>query len=103
MPWSIVIEDSEGKEELALDMAFKFETLLDALEDRNDKFLDQFRLLRYLDPYGSTKFNTIQMDDLMADLKLLQTHEEEPQIEKIIELCRKYQVEPHTFMTFVGD
>ena len=35
----------------------------------DSKKLNEFKLLKYLDPYGDTTFNRIQMDDLIEDLR----------------------------------
>lgn len=82
------------------DAAGDFERLI-PYEDRS------FRLLCYVNPYGDTVFNTVQMEDLLGDLERLAALNPKP-IEKrgldrlrvISERCRS---EPHEYVWFVGD
>lgn len=65
--------------------------------------LDNFKLLRYLDAYGDTVFNRLQMDDLIQDLRDLRKIESNPLVDEILllaELCKK---KVHTYLVFYGD
>lgn len=82
------------------DAAGGFERLL-PYEDRS------FRLLCYVNPYGDTVFNTVQMADLLMDLERLAALDPKPietrgldRLRVIAERCRR---EPHAYVWFIGD
>lgn len=64
---------------------------------------NSFKLLSYLDPYGDTIFNNLQMKDLIEDLQLLKQLENNPLIEEIIFLAKRCKIEHHTYLVFYGD
>ena len=76
--------------------------------DRLIPFEDQsFRLLRYVNPHGDTVFNTLQMQDLLADLDQVDEREAQAierrglaRLRVIAERCRD---EPHLYVWFIGD
>lgn len=98
MAWTIILED-ENKEQLH---AVSEELDFDALKNESKKQL--FKLLKYLDPYGDTTFNTTQIDDLLDDLNVLISQDgDKDLIDEIIALATKCKNEPHTYLTFYGD
>lgn len=75
--------------------------LTDLLFDQLDK--DSFKLIKYLDKYGDTVFNHLQIADLVSDLEKIQQIKYNSKITLIIELARKCEQEQHTSLTFYGD
>jgi hypothetical protein len=74
-----------------------------------DRLLSDVRgLLRYVDPYGDTVFNRIQMPDLISDVDMLGRREDVKPIESrglarlriMAERCRET---PHLYVWFIGD
>ncbi len=65
------------------------------------------RTLRYVDWYGDTVFNRVQMDDVIEELQVLlskaQSHDERELLGQILELARKCKNEPHLYLKFYGD
>jgi len=64
-------------------------------------------LLKYVDPYGDTVFNKLQMLDLLADIDVLRGDDLQPAEERglarlqgIAERCRD---EVHLYVWFLGD
>ena len=89
--------------------------LAPAVEDRTNSFAkllpseddNSFHLIRYVDRYGNTLFNGIQMNDLRLDLALLErraTNAADRQIIAAIkELTQRCEEEPHRYLKFIGD
>ena len=76
---------------------------LDYEEFENMRF-DTFKLIRYIDFYGDTVFNNLQMDDLISDFKLLKSFSKQYEvINEIIELAIECKGSVHTYLKFVGD
>jgi hypothetical protein len=67
----------------------------------------RFTCLRFVDPYGDTVFNRLQVGPLLEDLHLIrdssEMHQYEAAIRKIEELIERCQKEPHLYIRFVGD
>lgn len=93
MGWSIILEDENHGAISAIEVELE-----DLLSDQLD--LNQYRLLKYLDPYGNTTFNHLQINDLILDLKKIGPNEK---ISMIIELANKCRNNLHTYLTFYGD
>jgi hypothetical protein len=94
MAWTIVLEN-ENKT-LISSLSSEFDTGL-----RND--LSGFKLFCYLDAYGDTIFNRLQMDDLIKDLKSLKLSETNPLLDEIQLLAERCKNEEHTYLVFYGD
>ena len=93
-----VILESETKTEVSSPLvAFLFDF------DLYSPVIKKSKLIKYLDPYGDTTFNSLQMNDLISDLKKLNEINNDGIIEKIIDLAFKCKIEPHTYLTFYGD
>ena len=63
MGWTVILEDARKEVISSLDREFHI-----ALRDN----LKDYKLLCYLDPYGDTFFNRLQIDDLIEDLRHLE-------------------------------
>ena len=71
-------------------------------------FGDQsFPLLQYIDPYGNTVFNGLQMPEVRKELDLLidkaPSDEQRATLRRIHELAVSCQKQPHMFLRFRGD
>jgi hypothetical protein len=64
-----------------------------------------FRLLGYIDPYGDTIFNQIQMHDLLADIDRLapSTAIAERGIARLRRLAETCRDGVHLYLCFIGD
>ena len=98
MGWTVIKEDSEGKSENTLTGEFR-------LSNTEILYNGTFRVLKYLDSYDDTTFNSQMMLDLVRDLEELKTllPTDKKQIDKVIELATSCLEEPHTFLKFYGD
>jgi len=74
------------------------------LPNRSDP---SYYCLKYVDPYGDTLFNQLQIPMVCADLDLLEkvsSNEETLRlIKKLKSLCEKCLSEPHLYLKFIGD
>ena len=66
-----------------------------------------FTLLRYIDRYGDTVFNTLQMPDLLADLDRLALMELTPVerrgLDRLRVMAERCRAEAHLYLWFIGD
>mgnify|MGYP003525289577 CR=1 FL=1 len=64
-------------------------------------------LAKYIDPYADTVFNSLQIPDLLSDLRALaQCAKSEAQRSKLLEvmeLARSCDSDPHLYLKFYGD
>jgi hypothetical protein len=62
---------------------------------------------KYIDLYGNTVFNRLQMDDFIEEMKIIQDKSENLQttdiIDNIIKLANKSKSKPHLYLKFYGD
>jgi hypothetical protein len=94
MAWTIILEDENKVPISSLSDEFDVELSGDA---------GNFRLLCYLDAYGDTFFNRLQMDDLIKDLQSLNLIEINPLLDEIQALAERCKKEEHTYLAFYGD
>ncbi len=103
MGLTIQLQDESGTAiaEAIQDPANSFAKLLPQEDDKS------FHLIRYIDRYGNTVFNGIQMKDLLTDLTVLEgraTNLPDRQIVAAIrDLAGKCEEEPHRYLKFIGD
>ncbi len=66
-----------------------------------------FYCLRFIDPYGDTVFNQLQIESLLAELKrvreTVQNQEQRALLVQIESLANRCKVEPHLYLKFYGD
>ena len=98
MGLTIVLEDENGGAIQTLPKELQYD------EFENVK-LDDFILLKYIDFYGDTTFNTLQLDDLIGDFERLKpmNPSQSEIIQQIIDHAKKCQDEVHTYIKFYGD
>jgi hypothetical protein len=84
----------------SFDAAGDFDGLLGRVDD-------SYRLLKYVDPYGDTIFNNMQMPDLLSDIERLSQMGVAPverrglsRLRALAELCREGV---HLYVWFIGD
>jgi hypothetical protein len=98
MGWTVIIEDENGNAKKTMPGEF----ILSEEEVLNN---DNFKLLKYLDPYGDTTFNAFMFEDLINDFielkKLLPI--DKKQIDTVIEYARECNEDVHTYLKFYGD
>ncbi len=67
----------------------------------------RYTCLRFVDPYGDTTFNCIQVPYLEADLQLLSSEcdapEQKAELQQILSLVAASRAEPHLYIKFIGD
>ena len=98
MKWTVILENERRESLESLSDEFSFESI------HSETIQNSFILLKYLDPYGDTFFNSLQMQDLIFDLqKLKDLEKENPLIKDIIILAERCKVQPHTYLSFYGD
>jgi len=63
--------------------------------------------LQFIDPYGDTTFNQLQIPKLLEELEALRpnchTKEEREELESIMRFIGKAKGQIHTYMKFYGD
>lgn len=58
MSWCVRLQDERGKPVITEDAELDFAIIPPG---------EEFKVLRYIDPYGDTYFNQVQMKDFLAD------------------------------------
>ena len=94
MGWTVILEDARKEVIASLDREFHIDL-------RNN--LKDSKLLCYLDPYGDTFFNRLQIDDLIEDLRNLEKLETNTLIDDICALAVRCKEEIHSYLAFYGD
>ena len=102
MPLSIRWEDEEGEvlEELLPDRGASLNAVVAAAPSDS-------LCLRFIDPYGDTVFNRVQLPDLIRELegarRYLPDGAAPTHIDSVLALVRKAEDEVHTYVRFLGD
>ena len=97
MGWTIILEDENGLAIRTLPKEFDYNEL-----DHLD--CDSFMLLKYIDFYGDTTFNSLQLNNLQNDFeKLTALSKQKDVIEQLLELIKESQKKVHTYIKFYGD
>lgn len=67
----------------------------------------EFFCMRFIDPYGDTVFNHLQVPTVLKDIECLKarelTHEERGIVRDLEALCHLCLDEPHIYLKFIGD
>ncbi len=71
-----------------------------ALSDLDDA---EYPMLRFVDPYGTTYFSSLQMIGVIPELERLAKASPRPTLDKVLQMARRVRAKPHTFLVFVGD
>lgn len=94
MTWTVTLTDEDHCEQALLSRE---------LEVTIDLTQNDFLLLRYLDPYGDTVFNSLQMEDLINDLLKLKSLIQDLLIDEILAFAERCKQEGHLYLVFSGD
>lgn len=98
MAWTVILENEKKEPVKVLNDEFYSSYLSD--EEKQKSLL----LLKYLNPYGDTVFNSLQCADLISDLEQLKEDNSlTMKIESIIEMAKQCMGMPHTYIVFYGD
>jgi hypothetical protein len=101
MPISVVLIDEFGEElERLDDLANLLHRLLPSGDDASSHYL------RFIDWYGDTIFNQLQMEPFLeewARLESVSTIEDQAFLARIAQLARRCQQEQHLYLKFLGD
>jgi hypothetical protein len=95
----VVIQDENGRE-----VSQGIDVPTDVLSRPNDH---RFSCLRFVDAYGDTIFNRLQLGPLLEDVGLLkgtyQSTEHEVALRRIESLIGQCQAKPHLYLKLIGD
>jgi hypothetical protein len=100
MPMRIVLQDERGQVVEAVEDATNL--LASCLPDADS----QSCCLKYIDVYGDTVFNRLQMNDLLEELEAVMSTapaEVRSLLDRVAGLARRVAAEPHYYLKFVGD
>ena len=98
MSWTVILEDENKVEVASLNNEFVINSFNEIVNNEN------FKLIRYLDPYGDAVFNHLQMQDLISDLENLTKIDRNNQlVVEIISLAKRCIEESHLYLVFYGD
>ena len=97
MGLTIILEDEDGVQVHALNCE-----LYVSSEDLYD---NDFKLLKYVDLFGDTTFNSLQLDDLLDDLHRMKSlfPNQSILIQEIMDLAGAAKSKTHTYLKFYGD
>ena len=95
MPWSVRLQNENGKPIILEDAVIEFATIPENVV---------FRLLGYVDPYGDTYFNQFQMKDFLEDWdKLSPSGEQREQYQLVRNMATRCRDGVHLYLRFMGD
>ena len=104
MGLDVVLEGEAGKE---FDRISDTAGLLISLIRRRSGVNQNSCCLRFIDPYGNTVFNRLQMGELLAELAGLRQEASDPVqfelVKRIEELATQCQMRVHLYVKFYGD
>jgi hypothetical protein len=98
MGWTVIIEDENGNAKKTMPAQF-------ALSNEEIIGNDRFLLLKYLDPYGDTTFNSLMFEDLIRDLTKLKEllPGDREQIDTVMNYAKECNEGVHVYLKFYGD
>lgn len=102
MSLHVALETERGERlELVIDLSDILSRSLPAHDD------ESYQCLRYIDRYGDTVFNRLQMEVFLNEWERLgvfaRTKEEKAFIEEVETLAQRCLKEPHFYLKFIGD
>jgi hypothetical protein len=102
MPISVILTDEDGEEVERLDdVGNLLHRLLPSVDDGS------YQYLRFIDWYGDTVFNQLQIEPFISEWARLEAAATAPEdkqlLSRISNLAKKCQAEPHLFLKFEGD
>ena len=101
MPLVIELQDENG---VSVDSLWDQHNLLARLLPLDDR---SFCCLSYVDLWGDTVFNHLQMEVVLAELERIipraATVEQRERLQRLKELARRCQSEEYLYLKFIGD
>jgi hypothetical protein len=98
MPWNVRLEDGDCN---------LLEEIVGVWRFINPDSIRTLRILRFLDPYGDTVFNRLQMEPFLKDWEQLEGQAsfagEQSLWAEVKRLGRRCQSEPGLYLRFIGD
>lgn len=99
---NIVLEDEDGGEIAVVGDPTNFlHEILPSVESL------EFRCLGFVDRYGDTTFNRLQMDDVQRELNLLRSKSNQSEVQALLDqisaLAQRCKSDVHTYLKFYGD
>ncbi len=92
MPWTVRLQDERGLPAEVADSVVDFD-------------LPSRGLLKYVDPYGDTIFNRVQMEDFINDWKMIEPADsvKRQAWQQVHEMATRCNNESHLYIKFIGD
>jgi hypothetical protein len=95
VPWTVRLQDDHCKPVSPEYAVIQSETIPSS---------GNFKLLRYVDPYGDTYFNRVQMEDFLADWNRPQpSSDQREQWELVRTMALRCRDKVHLYLLFWGD
>ncbi len=102
MGLTVALQNEDGN---PIDMVFDPKNHLHRLLPSHDD--ESYQCLRFIDWYGETVFNRLQIPTLLAEWERIavkaKSNEERELMRRIEKLARDTQLEPHLYLKFIGD
>lgn len=98
MAWTVIKEDENGNALKTIEQEFVF-------SNPDLIYNGDYKLLKYIDPFGDTTFNHLMLDDLILDFTILNSKlsHDVDKFEEIIRLANECKTDMHTYLKFYGD
>lgn len=103
MPLNVKLETESGEpvEEAYFDPRYPLNDLLPAFDDTS------YQCWRFIDEYGDTVFNRMQMETFLAELERIRRTAQRPEhrtaLDRVEQMARRCQSEVHHYLKFYGD
>ena len=101
MAFTVEANNHQGHSIASIQLTRELEIRLPVITDT------RYPILRFLDPYGDTTLNRLQIAQLLIELDQLGAEISEPAalqcIDALATIARSAQAEPHSELTFIGD
>lgn len=104
MPWTVQVEDEDGVLQSDTRSTVEFSLIFSMPQFELLPLAAASSLLKYLDPWGDTIFNRLQMNDLRAEwCSLTPTEQEAPSWNAVTEMIDRCSAGVHLYLHFIGD
>lgn len=96
--WTVILEDENNNPIKIMEGEFSFD------EMEYERISSNYLLLKYLDRYGDTKYNHLQMNDLLDDLHQLKNYyPDNNNLVEVIKMAITCKESTHYYLCFYGD
>jgi hypothetical protein len=101
MAFTVEANNHQGHSIASIQLTRELEIRLPVITDT------RYPILRFLDPYGDTTLNRLQIAQLLIELDQLGAEISEPAalqcIDALATIARSVQAQPHSELIFIGD